>query len=241
MDKANGNQIRTLSLTAMNGHLKAFAKACELDWNLSSHQFRRQFANYVARSRFGDLRYLKEHFKHWSLDMTTGYALNESQEMALYMEIEDEFEDLKQEVVARWLDRAEPLAGGYGSSIVNWRGRDENITLFKSHAHMVRSIAESTAIRSNGHAWCTADDNLCDGNDVNPSRCGGGGEGGRGCGSAVIGIQHTSIYVGLYNELKVLENCGDIGEGGLARVRRDLDRCRSVLTTLGHDPLEPVA
>jgi hypothetical protein len=239
-DKARGNQIRTLSLTQSNNHLRAFAGACGLDWKLASHQFRRKFANYAARSRFGDLRYLREHFKHWSFDMTVGYALNESQEMALYMEIEDELEDIKQGVVAGWLDKSTPLAGGYGNNLANWRSREENITLFKSHAHMLRSIAESTAIRSNGHAWCTADDNLCDGNDVNPTRCAGGGIDGRGCSSAVIGPEHASTYVGLYEQLKILENCEDIGTGGQKRVARDLERCRSVLTTLGHDPLKPI-
>lgn len=230
-DKSKGKQVRTLSGYQMNENLKAFAKLCSVDWNLASHQFRRKFANYAARSRFGDLRYLKEHFKHWSLDMTLGYGLNESQEMALYLEIEDETEELKQQVVAEWLNKKEPLAGGYGQNLMAWREREESITLFKNHGHMVRSIAASTAIRSNGHAWCTADDNLCEGNDVNPTRCGDG------CTNAVIGRRHAPIYVGLYNQLKTLQDCDDIGEGGRARVARDLDRCRSVLTSLGHDPL----
>lgn len=228
------NEIRTLSVTQTNFTLKRFAKACGLTWNLASHQFRRKFANYAARSRFGDLRYLKEHFKHWSLDMTLGYGLNESQEMALYLDIEEESELLKEGVVSEWMSQAERLAGGYGANLVAWREREENITLFKDHAHMIRSIASSTTIRSNGHAWCTADDNLCEGNDIDPTRCGDG------CSNAVVGSRHAPIYIGLFNELKTLENCDDIGEGGRARVARDLERCRSVLTTLGHDPLEPV-
>ena len=233
-DKANDNQVRTLTNTQINDRLKAFARRCGLDWPLATHQFRRKFANYAARSRFGDLRYLKEHFKHWSLDMTLGYGLNESQEMALYLEIEDELENLKHQVVSGWMNKNEPLAGGYGLNLAAWREREENITLFKDHAHMIRSIASSTAIRSNGHAWCTADDNLCEGNDIDPTRCG------NGCSNAVVSRHHAAIYVGLFNELKTLEDCEDIGEGGRKRVARDLERCRSVLTTLGHDPLEPV-
>lgn len=228
--RANSNQVRTLSVTQWNFQLKAFAMACGLNWDLASHQFRRKFANYAARSQFGDLRYLREHFKHWSQDMTLGYAMNETQEMALYLEIEDELDEVKERVVAQWLNDSEPLAGGYGENILNWRSREENITLYKSHAHMVRSIAQSTAIRSNGHAWCTADDNQCVGNDLERTRCGGG------CNNAVIGRRHASIYQGLYDQLKKLEDCEDIGEGGRARVRRDLDRCRSVLSSLGHDP-----
>lgn len=37
--------------------LKAFARKCGLSWDLASHQFRRKFANYAARSQFGDLRH----------------------------------------------------------------------------------------------------------------------------------------------------------------------------------------
>jgi hypothetical protein len=231
VDKLNNSQVRTLPLSQMNALLKTFCKSCGLDWRVSSHQFRRKFANYAAHSRFGDLRYLREHFKHWSMDMTIGYAMNESQEMALYLEIEDELSEIKQQVVTTWVDKERPLAGGYGSSLVDWRGREENITLFKTRALMVRSIAESTAIRSNGHAWCTADDNVCAGNDVDPTRCGG-------CSSGVIGQQHAPIYAGLYTELRSLQDLEDIGEGGQARVQRDLSRCRAVLTRLGHDPLE---
>ena len=229
-DKKQDNQVRTISVQRWNAQLRKFALALNIDWDLASHQFRRKFANYAARSQFGDLRYLREHFKHWSLDMTLGYAMNESQEMSLYLEIEDELEQIKEGVVARWLDKSEPLAGGYGLNIVNWRSRTENITLFKNHAQMVRSIAQSTAIRSNGHAWCTADDNQCVGNDVERTRCGGG------CENAVIERRHGAIYQGLLDALTTLEHCEDIGEGGRSRVQRDLVRCRSVLSSLGYDP-----
>lgn len=226
--KLKSNAIRTLSLQTLNLDLKAFAKSCGLHWSLASHQFRRKFANYAARSQFGDLRYLKEHYKHWTMEMTLGYAMNESQEMALYLEIQDEIEEIKQSVVASWLDKAEPLAGGYGNSIVDWRSKGENITLFRSHAAMVRSIASSTPIRSNGHAWCTAEDNLCVGNSLERTRCGDG------CNNAVIGRRHAHIYRGLYDQLKELESNTDIGPGGIARVRRDVERCSAVLSALGH-------
>jgi hypothetical protein len=232
MDPKENMQVRTISLLKLNVDLKSFASQCGLNHALSSHQFRRKFANYAARSQFGDLRYLREHFKHWSMDMTLGYALNESQEMDLYLEIQAELDEIKESVVAAWLKSAEPLAGGYGANIVNWRERTMPITLFKDHKHMIRSIAESTSIRSNGHAWCTADDNECAGNDLERTRCGSG------CGNAVISLRHAPIYLGLYNQLKELEDSPDIGEGGRARVRRDLDRCLQVLGALGTRPGE---
>lgn len=231
-DKVQGKQVRTLPSKQWNVQLRAFAKKHGIDWSIASHQFRRKFANYAARSRFGDLRYLKEHFKHWSMNMTLGYALNESQEMALYLEIEEEIDSLKEEIVGTWLDSSTPLGGGYGKALVDWRDREESITLFKSHAHMVRSIAQSTAIRSNGHAWCTADDNLCIGNTFERTRCADN------CDNSVITRQHAHIYQGLYDHLSTLQASEDIGKGGRARVLRDLNRCADVLRSLGFSPDE---
>jgi integrase len=233
IDTTSGNRVRTLSIGSWNHHLRDFAHRHGIDWHLTTHQFRRKFSNYAARSQYGDLRYLKEHFKHWSMDMTLAYALNESQEAALYSEIQDELDLVKDELVEQWLQADEPLAGGYGRGLVAWRGSDE-VTIFKDRRTMIRAIADSTAIRSNGHAWCTADDNLCVGNGgLERVRC-------TDCSNAVIGRVHADIYQGMYDHLQEVLTCNDIGSGGYARVRRDLDRCRDVLQTLGYAPQERV-
>jgi integrase len=231
LDLRNKCRVRTLSLQAVNNALKKFAADAGIDWQLASHQFRRKFANYAARSQFGDLRYLKEHFKHWSMDMTLGYALNDSQEMALYLEIQDELDELKQGVVESWLDSNEPLAGGYGNGLVEWRSNTDNVVLFKSRAAMIRSIAASTPIRSNGHSWCTAKDNLCVGNDIERTRCADD------CENSVIGRMHAPLYQSLYDQLQELEALPDIGATGRERVRRDLERCSKVLNMLSTTPI----
>lgn len=227
-----GNQVRTLSGTTWDGNLKAFAKNCGLSWKLASHQFRRKFANYAAHSRFGDLRYLKEHYAHWSLDMPLGYAMDDSWgqhfDLELYTDIQGELEDIKLSVVDTWLGDAS-LAGGYGNALTKWRREPQNLLIFKDHASMLKSISESTAIRSNGHAWCTADNDGCVGNTLERTRCGE-------CNHAVIGRGHAAIYQRLYDDLKGLLYCTDIGEGGRQRVERDLKRCRDVLAQLGMDP-----
>ncbi|MCU1775205.1 integrase [Pseudomonas sp. 13B_3.2_Bac1] len=226
-----GNQVRTLSITNWSPYLKAFTKDCGLTWNLASHQFRRKFATYAARSRFGDLRYLKQHFAHWSMDMTLGYAMDDTLgyhvDLELCADIERQLEDIKLGVVDNWLDEA-PLAGGYGRALKQWQRDPQNLLIFKDHASMLKSIAESTAIRSNGHAWCTADNGGCVGNAFERTRCGN-------CNNAVIGRGHAAIYQRLYDDLKGLLNCPDIGEGGRHRVERDLNRCRDVLAQLGMD------
>lgn len=223
------NQARTLSNNGWDGLLKAFAQECGLSWKLASHQFRRKFANYSAHSRFGDLRYLKEHFAHCSLDMTLGYAMDanwgQHLDLELYMEIQGELEDIKLGVVDNWLgDKL--LAGGYGRAIKGWQREPKNLLIFKDHASMLKSISESTAIRSNGHAWCTADNDGCIGNTLERTRC-------HGCDHSVIGSAHATIYQRLYDDLKGLLHCKDIGEGGRQRVERDLNRCRDVLVQLG--------
>ncbi len=94
---------------------------------------------------------------------------------------------------------------------------------------MVASIAESTAIRSNGNAWCTADNDGFVGNIMERTRC-------FNCNNAVIGRGHIGIYRQLYNNLKKLLECHDIGASGQIRVLRDMERCRSVFMQLGYDP-----
>lgn len=221
--------LRTVALGTWNERLKKFAVDAGVDWELATHHFRRKFANYAARSRFGDLRYLREHFKHWSLDMTLAYAMNGVVEVDLFMEINSELDDMKEDAVANRLTGDTPLSGGYGRNLAVWRGT-KPVTLFRDHAHMVRSVASSTALRSNGQAFCTADDTMCVGNTVERTRCGD-------CDNAVIDERHAEIYQGLYDHLGEVLNCKDIGEGGKARAQRDIDRCRAVLSDLGFDPL----
>ncbi|WP_339466149.1 integrase [Pseudomonas sp. EA_65y_Pfl2_P74] len=227
-----GDQVRTVCNATWNFYLKEFAKECGLSWNLTSHQFRRKFANYAAHSRFGDLRYLKEHYAHWTLDMTLGYSMDDSWgqhlDLEMYTDIQAELDNIKLSVVGDWLGKS-PLAGGYGRTLKQWQREPQNLLIFKDHASMLKSIAESTAIRSNGHAWCTADNDGCVGNTLERTRC-------SSCNNAVIGHRHTAIYQRLYNDLKGLLHCPDIGDGGRQRVERDLIRCRDVLTRLGVPP-----
>ncbi|MNF45163.1 hypothetical protein D3C84_262890 [compost metagenome] len=163
------------------------------------------------------------------MDMTLGYAMDDSWgkhlDLDLYLEIQGELEDIKLGVVDNWMSD-ESLSGGYGRAIKGWQREPENLLIFKDHASMLKSIAESTAIRSNGHAWCTADNNGCVGNTFERSRC-------SGCDHSVIGSTHAPFYQRLYDELKGLMHCKDIGEGGRQRVIRDLNRCRDVLVQLG--------
>ncbi|MFJ4455949.1 integrase [Pseudomonas sp. NPDC089392] len=229
--KRNKNEARVLSNSSWDDQLEKFGRAAGLDWTLNSHQFRRKFANYVAHSQFGDLRYLREHFAHWSMDMTLGYAMDgewgQQFDLELYDDIQSELTDIKVRTVSDWISD-DSLAGGYGQSIKRWQRDPANLALFKDHRTMVLTIAESTSIRSNGHAWCTADNDACIGNTSERTRCGD-------CNNAVISRAHLKLYSHMFRTLKELLKCDDIGEGGRSRVMRDLERCRSVLLQLGFD------
>ena len=170
-------------------------------------------------------------------ETSLGYAMDDGWgqhfDLELYADIQTELEDIKLGVVDSWLGDNH-LAGGYGRTLKQWQREPQNLLLFKNHASMLRSIAESTAIRSNGHAWCTADNDRCLGNTLERSRCGD-------CNNAVIGSGHTAIYRRLYDDLKGLLLCPDIGEGGRQRVERDLKRCRDVLMQLDVDPESLIA
>ncbi|WP_434519674.1 integrase [Pseudomonas sp. NFX1] len=227
------NQVRTLSINSWNYIFQEFSKACGLNWKFATHQFRRKFANYAAHSQFGDIRYLKEHFAHWSIDMTLSYAMDENWgkhlDLELYSEIDQELSKIKTNTVRDWMTNKN-LTGGYGTAIKKWQREPGNLLIFPNSAAMLKSIAESTAIRSNGHAWCTAENDGCIGNSMERTRCGGG------CVHSVIGEIHAPIYRGLYDNLKELANSPDIGESGRKRVERDLGRCRDVLIKLGMPP-----
>jgi integrase len=230
VERSQGNQVRTLPNCAWNVSLKKFAKRHHIAWSLSTHQFRRTFAVYAARSTFGDLRYLKQHFKHWSMDMSLLYAINELQEMALFNEITDELDDIQQGVMATWLDPEVPLSGGAGQGMKRFRD-DNPIPMYTDRVTMAKTLAEHVHIRSNGHAWCTADSGSdCIGNGgFDRTRC-------SDCAHAVIAPIHVRMYQGLYNHLQGLLTLEDIGEAGLTRVRRDVERCANVMRDLGHDP-----
>jgi len=125
-------QVRTLGCGQWNSRLKAICQTNEIPWTISTHHFRRKFANYAAQSQFGDLRYLRKHFKHWSMDMTLRYAMRDRQEMTLLSEIEGDVETLKITLIDNWLQVVTHLAGGYGKNLMPWR-QTKPSHIFHSH------------------------------------------------------------------------------------------------------------
>lgn len=133
--------------------MKRFARAACVDWDLAPHQLRRLYAWTFVRHRLGNMLFVKEQFKHCSLDMTQLYTANPSQDEGLYDERLEELRSQKEDVIQQWLQRNEPLAGGAGKKIMKLHAHD-----FPSRKALIEETANKLNIRSTGHGWCLAQD-----------------------------------------------------------------------------------
>jgi len=221
---SQGGRIHLLSGPGLNKRLKSFTRSLGLDWNLTSHQFRRTFANYVVHHKLGDLRYLRDHFKHWSLDMTILYAMNETQDLELYDEIYAAFDGKRQAIVGHWLEPDTPLSGGMASHIRQMRSRSEEVRTYKDRKEMIEAISELVYLRSTGIAWCT--------NDTGVDCAGGQCE---DCEHGCIDDSHKPFWEGLYMQQIELRQIDDLDDSGSKTVERTMERCERVLTDLGVD------
>ena len=218
------NCITVLSGPTLNKRLRMFAKNLGTDWKLASHQFRRTFANYVVHHKLGDLRYLRDHFKHWSLDMTVLYAMNEAQDLELYDEIYAAFDGKRQAIVGHWLEPDTLLSGGMAGHIRQMRSRSEEVRTYKDRKEMIEAISELVYLRSTGIAWCT--------NDTGVDCAGGQCE---GCEHGCIDDTHKPFWEGLYLQQIELRQIDDLDDSGSKTVERTMERCEKVLTDLGFD------
>jgi integrase len=222
-----GNQINVLSGDAFNEQLKKFGSALGIE-ELASHRFRRTFAVYVAQSAYGDLRYLKQHFKHWGMDMTLLYAANEWQDEELYDEIAVQIKNFKVARVEEFLDEDTIITGGLANKLISYRSNNESIKTFESRAAMAERISDTVHLRPTGHSWCTSDNSGCGGrSSIEGTNC-------VDCKESIIEAnRHGEYFKRVYMQQLELRQIDDIGEAGKQRVERDIERCERVLKDLG--------
>lgn len=203
--------------------LTQFALDAGTDWKLAPHQMRRLYAYTFVRHRLGDLLFLKEQFKHSSIDMTQLYASNSLQDAALYDDILTELMTYKAGVVAQWLEKDEPLAGGAGIKIKELRAHD-----FEGRKELLTETSHRINIRSTGHSWCLAQDEGCGGSGIYAK--GTCGE----CGNGLIDSRFIPIWQEAYRHHKELRNeAAEMGPGVARRVERDLVQAAKILKDLG--------
>ncbi len=218
--------ISTLSQISWNKRLKSYCAYCGIDWNLTTHQLRRTFAAFVAHHVMGDLRYLRHHYKHWSMDMTLLYAKNEKQEELLFDEVLATVRDQKVNVIEHWLDDDALITGGAAPGLKSFRKKHQ-IKLIPSREALLESISTTVTIRATGHGWCLADGQGCGGQGLyEKTRC-------VDCSESLIDERHLPVWQGIYNQQIELLEVGDIGPGGLRRAKRDVLKAAKVLQGLG--------
>ena len=223
----HNNRIGTLSNISIIVRLSEFSAQCGLDWRFTPHQFRRTFAVYAAHSAFGDLRYLRDHFKHWSLDMTTLYAMSRLQDADLYDSVGLAALNIKTDLLEHWLEPDAILVGGAAEPIRAFRTKNEALATKDNRAEMAKTISPLVHLRATGVAWCTADTGGCNGGQgVEKTRC-------ADCGNAVIDESRKPVWQGIYAQQIELRDLTDIGPGGTERVERDIEHCKAVLKGLG--------
>ncbi|MEZ8368183.1 site-specific integrase [Vibrio splendidus] len=223
-NQKNRNQISLLSsLSITSFRLPNLCKQIGSDWNLSAHQFRRTFANYAVHSELGDLRALKDHFKHWSITMTALYAFNDNLDAELFEELLREKYLIEEEIKQDWFELDTPITGGdMAQNIKKVREDGELIKTFGSRSEMAKAFSSSIPIRSTGIGWCTNDDEC---------KCGKPDS----CESGIVDRRHLPYWEGMLVQQMELMQLDDIGEAGKASVEKGMKRCESVLTSLGLD------
>lgn len=218
-------------ITPVSGHawgvaLKEFARDAGTNWSLAPHQMRRLYAYTFVRHKLGDLLFLKEQFKHSSIDMSQLYGSNPRQDRALYDDILSELLRYKGEVIATWLEKDEPLAGGAGRKIMEMRAHE-----FPDRKALVTEASRRVVMRSNGHAWCLAQDDGCGGSGIYAKgSCGS-------CRNGLVDRRFVPIWQEAYrHHTELLKDAQQWGPGAIKRVRADLEQAASILRDLGMNP-----
>ena len=196
-------------------------------WPLTPHEFRRTFAVYVARHVLGDIRYLREHFKHWSLDMTLYYARHDTgADRTLINDIMTERDELQSLIIQSWMNPHSNLSGAGGSRIMAFRSRGELKTV-RDMRDFCRKLGESVFIRGTGHSWCMASGDGCGGQGLYDAvRC-------TSCGEAVIDSTHVEIWKGIRQQQIDVLRCPDLGIPSRQRCLDHLRKAERVLADLG--------
>lgn len=221
----NGNDIVPVSGTGWGLKLQRLARTAGTDWKLAPHQMRRLYAYTFVRHRLGDMLFLKEQFKHSSIDMTQLYGSNPFQDAALYDDILSELMVYKAGVIAQWLEKDEPLAGGASLRIKEMRAHD-----FDSRKELLTETSLRVNMRSTGHSWCLAQDEGCGGSGIYArGACGD-------CRNGVIDRRFIPIWQEAYRHHKELRrDAQELGPGAKMRVEVDLEKAAKILRDLGVD------
>ncbi len=230
----NNHSIQVLSHARVRELLKEFCSDRTIlgedgkPWNLSSHQFRRTYAYFVASAELGDLQYLREHFGHRSLDMTLLYADEATDQYNMDSDLLNEICIAKYEkqegVLRHYLLEDIPMASGE-LMLADLR---RTIHTAKNKEEILRDVSENVVLTGTGHSWCIG--------NVKGTGCGGlcvfEADMCVDCSYAMIGPEHLHVWKEIAEQQLAVLKMFDLGKPGKARAKRILDKAQQVISKL---------
>lgn len=197
-------------------------------WGLHPHQFRRTYAYFVASAELGDLQYLREHFGHWSIDMTLLYCDGATDEFDTDADLLNEILRVKAEkqegVLRSYLLDDVPLANGDAlladlrRMVKTARNRDE----------LIRQVSDGITLNGTGHSWCIG--------SAKGSNCGGlcvfEADMCVDCSYGMIGPEHLPVWKEIAQQQREALAMSDLGVPGKARSERILRKAEAVVAQL---------
>ncbi len=229
---SNAAWNKDLRLLARDFNLELFTHTNDLNlpigtiWPLASHHFRRTFACLAARSALGDIRYLREHYKHWSLDMTLHYSNHNDFDDSLFDEVLTERNELQAALVSDWLRTDDPLMGGRGESIATFRQRG-SLKTASNLSHLSKQISDGVFVRGTGHSWCLASGDSCGGEGLYDAiKC-------SDCDKAVIDKNNVAVWEGLKQQHEEVLALNDSGIGSREKAKQYIERSNEIISKLG--------
>lgn len=209
--------------------IKRMVEKAGIDVHVHPHMLRRTFAAMVINQCSGDLRYLRKHFQHWSIETTQLYATHEQREQELVDEIAEEMLKQKEGLVATWLTPNTVLAGRGGEYIKTQRSKPELKGILESDLRGVaRHLAEGLVVRPTGHSWCVSSPVMtCGGQGLyDATQC-------ADCDGAVVTMAQKNIWELLAQQMLEIEQLDDTGPAGRQLVERSLAHFDKILVPLG--------
>ncbi len=229
-----GNSISVLSGTKINVDLKRFCATLDIrgdngrPYLLHTHQFRRTYAQLIARAELGDLLVLRDHFGHWSIDMTTYYADGGADEYEVDTEllemVSKEKMDRQIEIMGNYLGSDTPLANGDHWMKI-WRS---SVQTAANKEELIKEYAGTITLNGTGHSWCVG--------NARGTGCGGlcifEAQMCVDCNYGIIGQEHRPVWEGIRNQQLEALALDDMGPGGHARAKEILESAEKVLNRL---------
>jgi integrase len=234
LNRKYGKSISVINGSTINHNIQHFCEqllssdSSESPFHLHPHQFRRTYARFIARSELGDLLALREHFGHWSLDMTTYYADGGADEyesdIELIAMVTQEKQTRQSEIMTGLLDSEAPLAKG-GEWLKAWRS---SVRTAENKEKLIAEYSGSITLNGTGHSWCVG--------NARGTGCGGlcifEAQMCVDCQYGIIGPEHRPVWEGIRDQQKEALALDDMGESGRARAQLILDKAETVLRRL---------